>query len=159
MWDGGLPCAIMGHPITHSKTNSSEWVTNTHTSHLCSHVSFLFPTQAELFLSRQHLHHRSIPFTLLCHNIEPRRQRCDHKNTGCFSSVFPPLSWSRDLDGMSHKQADYPTMCTGWVSSTTSPCKGSLDGHASVCRALQGFVYISANSRVQQPLLHYIHIM
>lgn len=86
---------IPSHIPTQIQLNESP----THTPTIFVHVSFLFPTQAVFFLSRQHLHHLSLSNT-------EQRQCYDCKNMTCFSSVSPH-SWSRDLDVMSH------TVCWG----------------------------------------------
>lgn len=74
---GDLLCAITGHPITHSNIHLNE--SSTGTSHLCSHISFMFPTQTSVFLSRQHLYYMSLS------HQQASQDCCDHF---CFSSFL-----------------------------------------------------------------------
>lgn len=97
--DGGvLTCAIMCYSITHSIRDSSEWLIG-HTNHLCSQVSFLFPTPAAL-LPVQTTPAPSLPFIVLRHTTEPR-QCSNHKNPSLLCCISPSgCSW--DHDGKSH---------------------------------------------------------
>lgn len=69
---GGLSlCNYVLSP--HTFHQSFVQMTHRHSNPLCSHVSFLFPTLAAIFLSRQHLHRHTLLFPQLCYNTRPTK--------------------------------------------------------------------------------------
>lgn len=90
LWYRGLPCAIMGHPIAHSNTDSSEWVTDTHIPSLSTRFLYVSYSSSTLPVETAPAPLvSSIHFALFHHRAQTVSQSQKHE---LFFFRFPPTA-------------------------------------------------------------------